>query len=113
MRCLLCIGLLALSSCAEGRYHYAMEHAYLSPRARQLSQTDRAEILRLISQATSETVIGVGHIGSERTLNEMHVVTYHTENDVTVFDLRKENGKWRIADYGLGTPFISRSWYHY
>lgn len=111
---LLAVAMWVITGCAAERYRWSLTHAYLSPSARQLPRQDIEEILRLVSYATMESIVGAGQIGSERSLNEMNVVTqYGDEPVVTVWHLRKEGGKWRIVDHGQGTPFISRSWYAY
>jgi len=113
MRCtaVLLIALFVLNGCVAERYRWSLTHAYISPRARQLPRKDLEEIMRIVSYATTESIIGVGQSCTERSLDEMHVVTGYTNDRVTVFDLKKSGGKWRIIDQGDGSPSLSTVWY--
>jgi len=104
--------LLALSGCAADRYHWNLTHAYVSPKARELPPADLEGIIRLVSYATPEPIIGIGQSCSERSLDEIHVVTGYTNDRVTVFDLKRSGGKWRIVDHGDGSPSLSTVWYN-
>jgi hypothetical protein len=104
---LVVVALLVLSGCPADRFRWNFAHAYLSPRARQLPRAELEEIIRLVSYATPEIIIGVGQSCTERGLDEMHVVTGYTNDRVTVFDLKKSGGKWRIVDRGDASPSLS------
>jgi hypothetical protein len=102
--------LLALCGCAEDRYRWSLSHARISPKARQLPQSDLEEIIRIITAASSNVIIGVGQSCTERTLDEMHVVTEYSEDRVMVYDLKKTDGRWKITDHGDGDPLLSTVW---
>jgi hypothetical protein len=108
---LLAVTLWIVVGCAADRYQWNLTHAYLSPRAKQLPPADLKEIIHLISSATPEIIVGIGQSCDERGLDSIHVVTGYTNERVTVFDLKKLNGKWRIIDHDDGSPFLSTIWY--
>jgi hypothetical protein len=109
---LLALAVLLFSGCAADRYRWNLDHAYLSPRARQLPRADLEEIVHLVSYAGPNVIIGIGQSCTEHTFDEMHVVAEYTEDRVMVFDLKKSGGKWRIIDRGDGSPALSRVWYN-
>jgi hypothetical protein len=119
MRCVLLMGLLLLSSCAQDRDDiYTIKHEYWSPRARQLPPGEVEHIFRLVSSVpatnsvtSDQLFIGIGQTGRERTLDEMNVVTENSPDEVTVFHLRKKDGKWRIVGRELAPYRSSKYWY--
>jgi hypothetical protein len=101
---------LLAASCATDRARWSLAHAYISPRARELPRAELEEIISLVSQSWSETIVGVGQAcGDSR--DTMHVVASYGEYRTMVFDLKKVSGHWRIVDRGDGTPTLSTTWY--
>ena len=111
MRRLACyLAVLLLSGCATDRAHWSLAHAYMSPRARQLPRAELEEIVSLVSNAWSDTIVGVGQACGDPP-DTMHVVASYGEYRTMVFDLKKVSGHWRIVDRGDGTPTLSTTWY--
>lgn len=90
--------LLALAGCAQDRYHWNLSHAAFAPSARGLPAAERQEIVRLVSQATTETLLRVGRSYYERGSNIMNAVTGYHDHRVTRFSLTKTGGRWVIID---------------
>jgi len=91
--------LLVLASCAPDRYHWNLSHAVFAPSARRLPETERQEIVRLVSQATTEPLLRVGRSYYERGSNIMNAVTGYHDHHVTRFSLTKTSGHWVIIDH--------------
>src|SRR5882672_10460572 len=99
-----------LTSCATDLTKWNMANAYVSPRARKLPKAELEEIVSLVSQKWGNAIVGVGQ-SCDDPPNVMHAVAQYFEDVVMVFDLKKENGHWRITNSGEGTSFISTLWY--
>ena len=48
------MALLALAGCAQDRYQWNLSHAAFASSARRLPESERQEIVRLVSHATTE-----------------------------------------------------------
>ena len=101
---------LLVSGCAANRYQWALEHAYMSPRARQLPRAELEEIVWRVSHAWDEPIVGVGQACGESP-DTMHVVARYGDYRTMVFDFKRVSGHWQIVDHGDGTPTISSTWY--
>ena len=72
----------------------------LLPRARAaLPESEREEIVRLVSHATTETLLRVGRSYPERGSNIMNAVTGYRDHRVTRFILTNVAGHWVIIDH--------------
>jgi hypothetical protein len=99
--------LLALADCAQDRYQWNLAHAGFASSARRLPETERQEIVRLVTQATTETLLRVGQSYGERGSNVMHAITGYRDDRVTVFDLKRVAGHWVIYDHGDASMTLS------
>ena len=101
MKPLFAFVLLALAGCAQDRYHWNLSHAAFAPSARRLPETERQEIVRLVSQATTETLLRVGqsYYEYEHGDNIMNAVTGYHDHRLTMFSLTKTGGHWVILDH--------------
>ena len=99
-----------VASCATDLTKWNLSNAYLSPHARKLPRPELEEIVSLVSHKWGNAIVGIGQSCGDPP-NVMHVVTQYFEDVVMVFDLKKENGHWRITKSGEGTSFISTLWY--
>ena len=93
------MALLALAGCAQDRYQWNLSHAAFAPSARRLPESERQEIVRLVSHATTETLLRVGRSYYERGSNIMNAVTGYRDHRVTMFTLTKTGGHWVIIDH--------------
>jgi hypothetical protein len=92
--------LLALAGCAQDRYHWNLSHAAFAPSARRLPESERQEIVRLVSDATTETLLRVGRSHYQRESDLiMQAVTGYRDHRVTKFTLTKDAGHWVIIDH--------------
>jgi hypothetical protein len=110
MRVVVLAVVFLLSSCATDLTNWSLVNAYLSPRARKLPRPELEEIVSQVSHKWGNAIVGVGQ-SCDDPPNVMHVVAQYFEDVVMVFDLKKENGHWRITRYDEGTSFISTLWY--
>ena len=93
------MALLALAGCAQDRYQWNLSHAAFASSARHLPESERQEIVRLVSHATTETLLRVGRSYPERGSNIMNAVTGYRDHRVTRFTLTKRvAGDWVIID---------------
>ena len=92
------MALLALAGCAQDRYQWNLSHAAFASSARRLPESERQEIVRLVSHATTETLLRVGRSYYERGSNIMNAVTGYRDHRVTRFTLTKVAGDWVIID---------------
>jgi hypothetical protein len=95
------LALLVLAGCAQDRYHWNLSHASFAPSARRLPEGERQEIVRLVSQATTETLLRVGqsYYQYEHGDNIMQAVTGYHDHRLTMFSLTKTGGHWVIIDH--------------
>jgi hypothetical protein len=91
--------LLAPAGCAQDRYHWNLSYAAFASSARRLPQGEREEIVRLVSQATTETLLRVGRSYYERGDNIMNAVTGYHDHRVTMFILTNVGRHWVIIDH--------------
>jgi hypothetical protein len=111
MRALVCSAVVFFATgCATDLAKWSMANAYFSPRARKLPRVEQEEIVSLVSARWRNVIVGVGQ-SCDDPPNVMHVVAQYFEDVVMVFDLKKENGHWRITNSGDGTSFLSTLWY--
>jgi hypothetical protein len=98
---LVALALLVLAGCAQDRYHWNLSHAAFAPSARRLPDSERQEIVRLVSQATTETLLRVGQSYYEykRGDNIMNAVTGYHDHRLTMFSLTKTGGHWVLLDH--------------
>jgi hypothetical protein len=99
MKPLFALILPALAGCAQDRYHWNLSHAAFAPSARRLPESERQEIVRLVSHATTETLLRVGRSYPERGSNIMNAVTGYRDHRVTRFTLTNVAGHWVIIDH--------------
>lgn len=87
-----------LAGCAQDRYHWNLSHAAFAPSARRLPEIERQEIVRLVSEATTEPLLRVGQSYYERKHgdNIMNAVTGYHDHRVTQFSLTKPDKHWVI-----------------
>ena len=108
------VGLLGilLTGCADRAvYEWSLKHAYITPWTH-LSPSDHEEIVRLISSANSEPIVG---ITSHRPSKDGSIVTVFTNGNTdrnddkfwTGYELKKKDGKWRITFHGEASPMIA------
>ena len=102
-RIFLSAAVAVLASCAEDRYHWNLTHAYITPWTH-LSSADQDAIVRLISYRDQMPIIG---ITQHRPSNDGATTSVFTGkvNQLTYsywhgYDLKKENGVWRITFHG-------------
>jgi hypothetical protein len=77
---LIAIVLLALAGCAHDRYQWNLSHAAFASSARRLPESERQEIVRLVSHATTEKLLRVGRSYPERGSNIMNAVTGYRDH---------------------------------
>ena len=74
------------------------------PNARRLPRADIQEITRLVSQKTSQPILGISRWRTGPHAGEVTVVTYglgaHYPKTAGVYELQKEAGHWRITHEG-------------
>ncbi len=99
MKPLFAMALLALAGCAQDRYQWNLSHAAFASSARRLPESERQEIVRLVSHATTETLLRVGRSHPERGSNIMNALTGYRDLRVTRFTLTKVAGHWVIIDH--------------
>jgi len=99
MKPLFAMALLALAGCAQDRYQWNPSHAAFASSARRLPESERQEIVRLVSHATTETLLRVGRSHPERGSNIMNALTGYRDHRVTRFTLTKVAGHWVIIDH--------------
>jgi hypothetical protein len=108
MRWLLALSLAALTACATQRYHYALEHVYITPWTH-LAQEDIEQIIWVVSHSTLDPVVGLSQSGSDPGL--VRVITNLPNaaipNHCTGFNLRKQGGSWRIVFQGSSSETIA------
>ena len=92
MKPLFAMALLALAGCAQDRYQWNLSHAAFASSARRLPESERQEIVRLVSHATTETLLRVGQSDYERGVIIMNAVTGFHDHRVTMFYLTKTGG---------------------
>jgi hypothetical protein len=97
---------LLLASCATGRYQWSIAHLSVSPRAKKLPQSELEEIVKLVVNASSSTVIAVG-LPCDGTPGVIHVVVDYTPDRFMVYDVKKIGGHWKIAAHRDASPTIT------
>ncbi len=106
MRCAAIVVALLLTACAADRYRWNLAHQHLMPNATKLPPADIEEITRLVSEKSSQPILGVSRRRSGPHAGEVTVVTaYPSGNypeDHGAYWLRKEAGHWRIIQGGAG-----------
>jgi hypothetical protein len=100
MKLLFAFVVLALAGCAQDRYHWNLSHAAFAPSARRLPETERQEIVRLVSDATTEPLLRVGqsYYQYERRDNIMQAVAGYHDHRATMFSFTKPDRHWVILD---------------
>jgi hypothetical protein len=113
LRALVVLSVLAQTGCATQRYDWNLAHQHLSPKMQAMPQADIREITRLVSERSSAPIVCMRYTGSKSPYpNEVWVVaadsTTMEDSSNGLFRLKKQNGAWRIIDYGfdLSTSLI-------
>ena len=110
MKRLLAFLLLALVSCAHDRYRWNLMHAYITPWTH-LSQSDVQEIVRLVSYATPQPLVGITTDRKGREPGKVNVITAYSDASIpdhcTGFELQKIAGKWKITFQGSSSETIA------
>jgi hypothetical protein len=92
---------VCLVSCAEDRYRWNLAHAYVTPWTH-LSQDDYDAIVRIMSHRDQLPIIGISaHRPDKKRGSTISVYTGNVNQiDYSFwhgYDLKKENGQWRIV----------------
>jgi hypothetical protein len=108
VRCLVVVAVFVLSGCAADRCHYAMTHAYVSPWTH-LPPAELEQVICTVSRATPQPVVGVtAHKGNPGTITVITSTSDETMSDhCTAFNLKKQNGEWRITFSGSSSDSIA------
>jgi hypothetical protein len=107
------LAVLVLAGCANQRFEWNLAHQRLSPEVRKLPEADIREITRLVSERSGAPIVCMRSTGNKGPdAGQIWVVTADSttmENrDNGLFQLKKQNGVWRIIDggFGLSTSLI-------
>src|SRR5216684_6586147 len=113
LRAFTVVAVVALAACATDRYEWNLAHQQLSPKMQKMPQADIREITRLVSERSSTPIFCMHYTGSKPPYaEEVWVVTADSStmenSDNGLFQLKKQNGVWRIIDgvFGLSTSLI-------
>src|SRR5262245_19575345 len=98
-----------LAACAGNRYQWNLSHQHLMPNASKLPREDIEEITRLVSVKSGQPILAIARTRNGRRGDEVKVVTSYpsgeTPDDNGFYELRKENGHWRIIWGGAGLSY--------
>lgn len=101
------VGLLALatfSGCTAQLYNWNLKYAYVTPWTH-LSPADREAIVRLISDRAEDPIIGITEeppSPDDGSTISVYTGSWErgTERSWHGYNLKKENGKWRVTFHG-------------
>lgn len=100
-RALLLFVLLGVSGCTF--YDWNLKHAYVTPWTH-LSHSDREEIVRLISDAAQDPIIGITRHKKAKDQSKIEVITgtmdRFTDRSWHGYTVQRVDGKWRIVFHG-------------
>jgi hypothetical protein len=98
---LLLFVLLGFTGCTF--YDWNLKHAYVTPWTH-LSHSDRDEIVRLISDAAQDPIIGITRHKEAKDQSKIEVITgttdRFTDRSWHGYTVQKIDGKWRIVFHG-------------
>src|SRR5712691_2112407 len=92
------VAVAILTSCAADRYQWSIVHATFSPRAKKLGQTELEEIVKLVVDASSSTVLAIG-TPCRGTSDVINVVVDYESDRVMVYYVKKIGGRWKITGH--------------
>src|SRR5205807_4342486 len=100
------VALVVLTSCAADRYHWSIAHMSLSPRAKKLPQGDVEEIVKLVVEASSSTVLSVGAPcrGASDVIN---IVVDYMPDRFMLYHVKKIGGHWKIVGREDASPTLT------
>ena len=107
------VAIFALTGCASERFEWNLAHQQLSPEVRKMPVSDIREITRLVSERSGAPILCMHRTGkSGPYADQIWVVTGDSttmeNSDNGLFQLKKENGVWRVVygGFGLSTSLI-------
>src|SRR4051812_27771698 len=96
MRSALALLTIALpTSCATDRYQWSIAHLSVSPRAKKLPQSALADIVKIVVDASSSIVLGVG-VPCNGPPGVINVVVDYRSDRYMLYKVKKIGGRWRI-----------------
>ncbi|HYR23693.1 MAG TPA: hypothetical protein VEP30_12310 [Chthoniobacterales bacterium] len=95
-----------LIGCASDRYEWSMSHLDLSPRAQKLPRPEVEQIVKLVVDASSSTVIAVGQSCDGKS-DVFHVVVDYRPDRYMVYDVKKIGGRWKITRHEDASPTLT------
>lgn len=101
---------VALTACAESRYQSNLQRAPVT-RWTHLSRPDFEQVVRLVSNATHQPIIGITTDHSKRDVSHLHVITGFPDSDIQRwhgFHLEKRADGWHITSHGEISPFLAQ-----
>jgi len=95
-----------LIGCASDRFEWSMAHLDLSPRARKLPRPELEQIVKLVVNATSSTVLAVGQSCDAKS-GVFHVVVDYQPDRYMIYDVKKIGGHWKITHFEDASPTLT------
>ena len=83
-----------------------MAHLDVSPRAQKLPRPELEQIVKLVVDATSSTVLAVAQSCDSKS-GVFHVVVDYRPDRYMIYDVKKIGGQWKITHFEDASPTLT------
>jgi hypothetical protein len=97
---------IVLLGCASDRFEWSMAHLDISPHAQKLPRPELEQIVKLVIDATSSTVLAVGQSCDSKS-GVFRVIVDYEPDRYMIYDVKKIGGQWKITHFEDASPTLT------